>query len=80
MLFNYVSVPDKKQGRNACDAIPGSYFGSVVYIKLSHFDPAFIFLSNFLNSGCKHFAGAAPLRPEIHEDRQLRFERFRIII
>ena len=70
-LGHDVPVAEGLHGRDPAHAEPGGEAGVGVDVDLGQLDPALARCHRLLQQGSEHVAGAAPLGPEVDDDRHL---------
>ena len=68
LLVYYLAVLEHKQRRDAADAEFGRSLGVGVHVDFANDGFAFVLAGQLFYHRPNHAAGAAPLRPEVHED------------
>src|SRR5438105_12806819 len=69
--FNFLTVTEEHQSRNALDAVDASGCWVLVNVHLYHRNCTRMFLCNCLNRWCQHATRSAPRGPEIDQHRFL---------
>ena len=69
---------ENHQSRDRSDSVGAGNLGILVDVQLCNLDLPLHLSCNLLQGGRNHPTGAAPLRPEVHDDRLARVNNVRL--
>jgi len=77
-LLHYFATLEHQQRRNAANLVAARYLNVRVYIYFADLYPAGVLGGDLIDRRAHHSAGAAPLRPEVNQNRLRRIQHFLI--
>ena len=75
-LLRDLALLEEEQRGNGLDAVFRGQGLLLINVHFADPDPASVFFGQLIQNGPEHFAGTAPFRPEINQDRCGRLEDF----
>ena len=75
-LLGHLPLLEEQQRGNGLDAVFRGQGLLLINVHFADPDPASVFFGQLIQNGPEHFAGTAPFRPEINQDRCGRLEDF----